>query len=62
MIEDYEGLVKRSFIGRYFGIRPGENIKADFAVFKMDKFQPFPKGKKLRRDMYKLVGYSNVSD
>ena len=62
MINKYERLVDRWFIGRYYGIRRGEIIKADFAVFKMDKYQPFPKARKFRRDMYKLVEHNCVSD
>ena len=62
LIEEYEGLVNRSFIGRCFGIRRGENIKADFAVFKIDKLQPFPQSKTFLREMLHLYWYSNVSD
>ena len=61
LVEDYEALVNRWFIGRYYGIRRGENIEEDFAVFKMDKYQPTHHGKRFRSDMYKLNEIDSVS-
>ena len=61
LVEDYEALVSRWFIGRYYGIRRGKHIEADFAVFKMDKYQPTHHAKRFRRDMYKLNEIDRVS-
>ena len=61
LVENYERVVNRWFIGRYLGIRPGDNTKGDFAVFKIDKYQPTNKAKKFLRKMYKLNEFNNVS-
>ena len=61
LLENYERWMSRSFIGRYLGIHHGDNIKGDFAVFKIDKCQSTNKAKKFPRKMYKLNEMNGVS-